>query len=295
MYFSDLIAVLRRRWRIFLAGFLLAGLASAGVLMYVPAQYQASGNVLFLLPAKTATGSINPYLNLQSGLSVAASLVGGVVTTPETQQEVVASGFTSQYAVAQSPNGVPLLSVSAEDTDPDMAVKTVAEVIRRIDSQLNQMQVDAGAPTGQFMTIKEFSVTPTAQVLHGSKLRALGVALAVLVLGTALVAFSVDGSRRRKEARLRSAAEHEPSEGIAPGAALPDRRRARRRKVNRLKPGTRRLHRSRRSSNGHAARALPVAAVAKTSTDPEATPDYPQDDLDRGLEAAGVRRYQRSE
>lgn len=291
MYFSDLIAVLRRRWRIFLAGFLLAGLASAGVLMYVPAQYQASGNVLFLLPAKTATGPMNPYLNLQSGLNVAASLVGGVVTTLGTQQEVVASGFTSQYAVAQSPDGVPLLSVSAEDTDPDMAVKTVAEVIRHIDFQLNQMQVDAGAPTGQFMTIKEFSVTPTAQVVSGSKTRALGVALAVIVLGTALVAFSVDGSRHRKDSRLRSAAEHEPSEGIAPGAGLRDRGRAWRRKASRRRPGPRRLPRSRRSSNDHVARALPVASVAKPSTDPEETPNHPPDDLDR---AAGVRRYQRS-
>ena len=264
--------------------------------MYVPAQYQASGNVLFLLPAKTAAGPMNPYLNLQSGLSVAASLDGGVVTTPETQQEVVASGFTSQYAVAQSPtNGVPLLSVSAEDTDPGMAVKTVAEVIRRIESQLNQMQVDAGAPTGQFITIKEFSVTPTAQVLQGSKIRALGVALAVIVLGTALVAFSVDGSRRRKDSRLRSAAEHGPSEGIAPGAGLRDRRRARPRKASRLRPGPRRLPRSRRSSNDHVARALPVAAVAKPSTDPEETPNHPRDDLDRGLKAAGVRRYQRSD
>jgi len=220
VYFSDLIAVLLRRWRIFVAGFLLAGLASAGVLMYVPAQYQASGNVLILLPAKTATGRINPFLNMQTGLSVAASLVGGVVSTLGTQQEVVASGFTSQYSVGQSPDGVPLLSVSAEDTDPHMAVKTVAEVMRRIDSQLNQMQVDAGAPPNQFMTIKKFSVTPTAQVVHGSKIRALGVSLAVIGLGTALVAFSVDGARRRKDSRLPSAAEWEPSEGSAPDAGV---------------------------------------------------------------------------
>ena len=203
MYFSDLIGVLRRRWRIFAVGMLLMGAASAGIMIFVPTNYQASANILFLLPPKTGTVAVNPFLNLQSGLGAAASIVGGVMMTTETQAAVAQSGFTSTYAVSQTPgSGVPLLSVSTEDTDPQMAVKTVNEVNRRIGAQLTLMQKRAGAPSGQLISISTFSVTQQAEVVRGAKQRALAVALAVVGVGTALVAFTVDASRRRKAAVL---------------------------------------------------------------------------------------------
>jgi hypothetical protein len=202
VYFSDLISVLRRSWRIFAVGVLLMGATSAGIMMYVPASYQASGNVLFLSPPKTGTVVVNPFLNLQSGLGAAATIVGSVMMTTETQASVAQSGFTSTYAVAQAPgSSVPFLSVSTEDSDPQMAVKTLDEVNRRIGAQLTLMQERAGAPSNQLISISTFGVTQQAEIVRGSKLRALAAALAIIGLGTVLVAFTVDGSRRRKAAR----------------------------------------------------------------------------------------------
>ena len=291
VYFSDLLVVLRRRWRIFLAGFLLAGVASVGIVMYVPTQYQASGDVLFLLPPKTAAGPINPYLNLQNGLSVAASIVGGVVTTRETQLEVARAGFTSPYAVAQSPQGgVPLLSVSAEDSNPEMAVKTVSEVIRRIGSELNQMQVNAGAPASQFMGISEFSITPKAEALHGSKLRALGVALTVIILGTSVVAFSVDGSRRRKDARVEAG----PSDAVEPEGRRARQRRPRRRPVAR-RYERRRVPGRRASAAPHVEQSMPddpaVAAQSEQLAQPSVAVTTEAGEGD--LELAGWWRSER--
>ena len=198
VYFSDLVRVFRRRWAIFLCGLLTLGGAVGGIMYFVPTGYQASGNVLFLLPAKTADGKVNPFVNLQGGLIVAATIVGGVLSTQDTQRAMASAGYTSDYSVAQVPgSGAPLLVVQAQDTNPTMAVATVNEVIRRIELQLKKMQDDAGAPADQYISATAYSVTPQAEVQHGAKLRALAVAVAVVGVLTLMVAFGVDGRSRR--------------------------------------------------------------------------------------------------
>ncbi len=298
MYFSDLIGVLRRRWRIFAVGMLLMGGASAGIMVYVPANYQASGNVLFLLPPKTGTVVINPFLNLQSGLSAAASIVGSVMMTTETQASVAQAGFTSTYAVSQAPGGgVPLLSVSAVDTDPQMAVKTVNEVIRRIDAQLTLMQELAGAPSNQLISISTFSVTQQAEVVHGAKLRALAVALAVVGVGTALVAFTVDASRMRKAAQgaERTEADLEVEKAAAAGhAASRTRGRIRRRRRDMPK----RAHRSLVKATSYSALPPHPSAPRSPVTAGDvltATPTPMREDSDSDLELAGWQQATRSE
>src|SRR4051794_24752162 len=100
----DLLRVLARRWYVLLAGLVLVGGAAAGAVMVVPTNYEASGNVLILLPSKgTSDKPINPYLNTPPGLSMAALIIGGVLTTPQEQRAIAAAGFTSEYAVGQSP------------------------------------------------------------------------------------------------------------------------------------------------------------------------------------------------
>ena len=50
---------------------------------------------MLLLPAD-ATGAAtptNPFLNLQPGLTITASLIAGAVSTKETQRDMVATGF----------------------------------------------------------------------------------------------------------------------------------------------------------------------------------------------------------
>ncbi len=208
MYFQDAIRILLRRWYVVLAGLLLILAASGAAVALVPTDYQASGQVLLLLPAD-ATGvatPTNPYLNLQSGLTVTASLIAGNVTTKDAQRDMVANGFTSDYAVALNPGTGPLLIVTAEDNDTDAAVATRDEVIRRLARELERIQLEESVPTSQIIHSRTDSVGTQAEALPGSKIRALAIVAAVGLVLTTIVAFIADrallarSSNRRQRA-----------------------------------------------------------------------------------------------
>jgi len=224
VYFMDFVRVLTRRWYVLFAGLVLMGAAAVGVIMVVPTNYQASGNVLILLPPTGTTDKpVNPYLNTPAGLNMAAIIVGGVVTTPEAQRDVKAAGFTSEFAVGQSPGtGVPLLNVTGEDTNPTMAVAPHDEAIRRLKRQRETMQADVGAPRDQRMVAQTFSVTTQAEAVAGAKARALAAVGAVGVVLTLIATFAVDRWRRKSPKngrRLLRRAERRP----APEATEPPR------------------------------------------------------------------------
>lgn len=214
MYFLDAVKVLFRRWYVVLVGFVLVSGAALTALILVPNQYQASGNVLFLL-SPNATGAdtpTNPYLNLDESLKVTTSLVAEIVGTPVVEQAMSADGFSSDYAVALAPEGPPLLLITATDTDGDAAVATVEEVIRRIAAELARIQREAGAPADQTIVSQTYSVSDEAEELSGSKVRALAVIVAVGVIVTILAAFVVDRLILSRRQRLPEGA---PSSGAA--------------------------------------------------------------------------------
>jgi hypothetical protein len=226
MYFTDAVKVLLRRWYVLLVGLLLTGGAAVGVALVVPTNYEASGNVLFLLPPDAGDQPVNPYLNVPQGLTMSASIVGGVLSTPEMQRDIFDAGSTSEYAVGQEPGtGIPMLYITAADTDPAMAVKTVAEVIRRVDTELERMQTAAGAPSDQRMVTQPFSVTAQAEVVRGAKIRAVAVVGAVGAVLTVLAAFALDRARPgfgpRRGAHVATAIRSRSREAAAEGPQSP--------------------------------------------------------------------------
>lgn len=209
MYVVDVLRVLIRRWYVLIVGILVMAGAGFVVIDKVPTNYQASATLVFLLPADTpTTAPMNPYLNFQSGQGIAASLVGSMLSTNETQRDMVKSGFRSEYAVAQPPeSNAPQLSITAQDSDPQMVVATVREVIRRIGERLADMQTAAGAPRAQLIKATPFNVTNVAEPLHGDKIRALAVVGGLVGLLTLMAAFFTDRvlrGRGRKGAVSRS-------------------------------------------------------------------------------------------
>lgn len=205
MYFIDAVSVLARRWYILLAGMLLMACGAVAVVLYVPTQYQASGQMVLLLPpGASGTGKpINPYLNLQAGLTTAASLVSGSASTKDVQRELKGQGFDSEYAVAVVPGTGPLITVSAKDTDPAVAVGTRDAVMAWVSQELGRIQDEVAVPESQYISATPSSVSRRAEALPGSKLRALaGVAAlgAILTLGAT---FGLDRLLRRRSARRR--------------------------------------------------------------------------------------------
>lgn len=202
MYLVDALSVLLRRWYIVLAGVLVLGGGVAAVVTYVPTTWQSSGQMLLLLPPQGSGTDepVNPYLNLQAGLTTAASLVTGAVTAKDIEKEMEDAGFESEYAVAVVPGTGPLISVTTKDSDPDMATATREAVMAWIDSELLRIQEEVNVPKTQYMSATRSSVSRTAEALPGSKLRALAALFAVVALLTLVLTFGLDRLLLRRAA-----------------------------------------------------------------------------------------------
>lgn len=199
MYFTEALAVLLRRWYVVL----LCGLAVVGGLFLavneVPTQYQASGEVLLLLPpAATGKGTpSNPYLNLQPGLTTMATITASELNSKPVHREVVEAGFTSDYAIGVSPDTGPLLLVTVKDIDPEEAAATREEVIRRVTQQLDTLQQGLDVPETQRVYSRRSDSSRPAEAVPGAKIRAGAVIGGGGVVATILIVFLVDRIARR--------------------------------------------------------------------------------------------------
>lgn len=212
MYFIDALRVLRRRWLVVLIGLLCTSAAAVGLIRAVPTEYQASGQLLLLLPP-TSTGRdtpTNPYLNLPSELTTTASLLAGTLMTVDSHEAVEDSGYLAEYDVAVIPGAGPLILVTTKDTDPAQTIATRDEVMRRIEAELAEIQDEVDVPTRQLITTRAASVSTTPEALSGSKVRALAGAGGVGGTLTLAAAFLVDRRKRRS-----AATEERPSGGTS--------------------------------------------------------------------------------
>jgi capsular polysaccharide biosynthesis protein len=207
MYLVDALTVLIRRWYIVLAGILVLAGGAAFVVTNVPTTYQSSGQMLLLLPPQAggAKTPVNPYLNLQTGLTTAASLVAGAASTKDVEREMKEAGFDAEYAIALVPGTGPLLTVTAKDSDRELATATRNEMMSWVDRELRRMQDEAGVPQAQYISATRSSVSPTAEALPGSKMRALAALGAVVGLITLGLTFGIDRLLLRRSARRAAA------------------------------------------------------------------------------------------
>lgn len=216
MYFLDALKLLARRWVVVVVGVLLTAGAGFAVMKMVPTTYQASSQMLILLPPEASgrTTPTNPYLNLQPGQTTTASLVAGTITTKDSQLAMVKAGFPSSYSVALIPGAGPLLVITTKDTDPKAALATRNAVMDRVDAELAQIQSEVSVPKRQMMHTSRSSVSG-ADVLPGSRLRALMATTAAGGLLILLVAFSLD----RLLGRRRATSEVTQDDGSDDGAS----------------------------------------------------------------------------
>ena len=174
--------------------------AAVGVIGVVPTEYQATGQLILLLPADATgpTTPTNPYLNLPSELTTTASLLAGTLMTKDSERDLVAQGFKSEYDVAVVLGAGPLLIVTTRDTDQEQALATRDEVMGRLESELERIQAEVNVPERQLISASPSSVGSVAEALPGSKIRALAVVGGVGVTLILLIAFLRDRRVRRK-------------------------------------------------------------------------------------------------
>ena len=195
----DTVGVLLRRWLLLGVGLALTGYAGWWVLGHVGSDHQATGQLVFLLPPDSGgVTPINPYLNLQGGLSTAASLVSSHVMTQDTQQRLAAEGHTAEYDLALSPETGPLVVVTAKDKDPAVAEATRDAVMVEVGEVLAELQRDKGIPSRQVITSQPSNAAAPAEVLPGSRLRALVGTLSAGLVLLLVATFALDRARLRR-------------------------------------------------------------------------------------------------
>ncbi|PUA82344.1 hypothetical protein [Nocardioides currus] len=203
MDFVDVLRVLGRRWLIVLLGVLVTGAAGFYAITVVPTQYQARAQYVLLLPsgATGLTNPTNPYINLNSGLIFATSLIASDLGTKDVARTLVEDGFDSDYSIAQSTSGGPSLDVVVNGSDPDDVLATRNELLARFDEELDTLQDIPGIPDRQLIFSRTNAVDPVAEVVPGAKKKALVLIAAVGMVVTLVLAFSMDGLLRRRTAR----------------------------------------------------------------------------------------------
>jgi hypothetical protein len=177
--------------------------ATAGIyiLQHVGSTFQASGQMVLLLPpdASGVETPTNPYLNLPSDLDTVAAVLASKVSTEDAEQELAAEGADAEYDVAVNPGVGPLLVITAKDKDPAAALATRDAVMRRVEAELADMQDEIDVPVRQVISTRSSSVTVRAEVLPGSRLRALAGTTSAGLLLTLVLAFGLDRLLQRRE------------------------------------------------------------------------------------------------
>lgn len=209
MNLLDVFTLLARRWLMVLLGLAATAAGCYQVLERVGPDYQASSQMLFALPPES-TGLLtpsNPLLNLPEGLITTASLVAANVSNKDTERALAAEGNTAEYAVALLPGAGPLLLITTKDKDPDTALATRDAVMELVDAELTELQTEQAAPRRQLIATSASGVSSRAEVLPGSRMRALAGAAGAGLLITLLLAFAVDRllDRRRRARTARTA------------------------------------------------------------------------------------------
>ncbi len=223
MFLGDVIRVLARRWFVLGVGLLATGYLGWYVVGHVGTDYQASGQMVLLLPpeASGVTTPMNPYLNLSGGLSTVGALAAAHVMTQDAELELAKDGFTAEYDVALSPGTGPLLVITARDKDGAQAIATRDAVMTEIARAVATMQQDLAFPNQQVISTQQSSVSRQAEVLPGSRLRALAGTVGASLLVLLVIIFALD--RAVAEAsQERSRSRRGSSDGSDGGLAVDD-------------------------------------------------------------------------
>jgi len=200
MNLVDALLLLARRWLVVILGLAATAAACYQVSEVVGPDYQASSEVLFLLPPDS-TGvetPSNPLLNTPEGLLTTASLIAGNVSTKDAERALAAQGATAEYAIALVPGAGPLLVITAKDKSPRVALATRDAVMTRVGAELDLLQAEKRVPARQLISASTSSVSSRAEVLPGSRLRAVGGTAGAGLLLTLMLAFAVDRLLRRR-------------------------------------------------------------------------------------------------
>lgn len=192
---ASLTSVVRRRWYLFSLGLVLTGIFAVQAAR-APGVYFAQVYVVFL-PPNGASANALAGVDTDNNLIHMAGIVGRVISQGPGAQPVsdgvtiLGEGLTSGYSVRQPNDGgqwvvnfdKPELDVQVAGRSPRQVSETLSQVLARIDSELQGLQVAAGTAPDNMIQTRLSPPIPYVYVVRGSRVRA---GLFSLLLGLGL-------------------------------------------------------------------------------------------------------------
>ncbi|WP_336209657.1 hypothetical protein [Nonomuraea sp. LPB2021202275-12-8] len=217
MDFWGTILVLVRRWYVALPAFLLAVGGAFYAYSTIPTTYTTTA--VLLLTAPTSGGTlppdpdqpiprVNPMLNFDHGLDVAASMLISAMSTPDMVAAMGTAEGDTTYAVTNGTNNLeslatgPLVFVEGESRTPEAATAITLKVMDRIQRELDLRQRQVQAPRETYITMSA-AVPPTTPVAQqGRKLRSGAAALGLGIIAALCASFAAESLTGPVRARL---------------------------------------------------------------------------------------------
>ncbi|MER6943920.1 hypothetical protein ABT294_07855 [Nonomuraea sp. NPDC000554] len=231
MDFWRTVLVLVRRWYVVVPVFVLSIGVAFAVYQSVPPVYLS--NAVIALTTPTTGGSlpyrkdqpnpeINPLLNSDRGLSLAASLLIAALNAPDLATQLgappggavvldVNNGTTNVENLA---NG-PFVYISAEAPSAELAQGIVAKVSRQARAELRKRELQVRAPIATYIVMTDVVPATVAEAQQGRKSRPALIALVVGAMAALTAGFAAESFAVARRAR-RESAEQGPVEDVRP-------------------------------------------------------------------------------
>ena len=169
--------------------------------------YKADATVWVIPPDRATDGTqINPLQGLSAKSNdIVARALALSVNSAEWRRPLVAQGFAGDYIVDDGDGTSPILAITVEADDRDVAIASRDAVVSAISSELSQVQDELGVASEDRFVARPITVLP-ARVQYGSRDRL--VASTVLLGLLAAIAFALlldafERSRQRPAPRRR--------------------------------------------------------------------------------------------
>ena len=206
MALMTVLAALRRRWYVVVAG-LLASLVLVGQAAKPHGAYETTAAMLFFPPVSRLNP--NGYTDGGGNVITAAAFVAVRMQAPEVKADLAAKGMVKDYTVVMHNSGNQFadnfdraaIDISISGPDPATTSRSLQLVAAEIRSELNAAQSRARADRREWIRTQLSPVDPTILLVPGNRMRAAAAALLLGVALTVLVAIGLDDRLRRRARR----------------------------------------------------------------------------------------------
>jgi hypothetical protein len=182
------------RWKwLVISGLVIALAAAAGAVFLTPPTQTVTSSYLFLSPVRNADGIAgNPFLQLGNGVAQAVDVLSLSLMDGETVRGYTEDAPDLTYVAARDTAlSAPVLEISVEYTDPDIAFATLDSLGEMMTDRLETIQREAGAPRTQWITASQLTRDPEPELGFGDAIRnavlAFGGVLFVVLSSAALL------------------------------------------------------------------------------------------------------------